>query len=69
MDLLEKENVNPAWSSSTVQAEEGQYRMQSAPCGAEPNLRKIKDQALPDDISEFLCGQWLRVLVFLPALR
>lgn len=67
LDLLEKEKRKSTMvEQRTMQAEEGQFRMLQARLIAQ-NLvyEKIKDQALPDDISEFLCGQWLQVLVFL----
>lgn len=67
VDLLEKEKRKSGLvEQRTVQAEEGQYRMLQARLVAQNLIyEKIKDQALPDDISEFLCGQWLQVLVFL----
>ncbi|MEY4588550.1 MAG: hypothetical protein RL497_626 [Pseudomonadota bacterium] len=67
LGLLEKEKRKSTMvEQRTLQAEEGQYRMLQARLMAQ-NLvyEKIKDQALPDEISEFLCGQWLQVLVFL----
>ncbi|HEY6528377.1 MAG TPA: DUF1631 domain-containing protein [Cellvibrionaceae bacterium] len=67
VDLLEKEKRKSGMvEQRTLQAEEGQYRMLQARLIAQNLIyEKIKDQALPDDISEFLCGQWLQVLVFL----
>jgi hypothetical protein len=67
LDLLEKEKRKSGMvEQRTLQAEEGQYRMLQARLIAQNLIyEKIKDQALPDDISEFLCGQWLQVLVFL----
>jgi hypothetical protein len=67
VDLLEKEKRKSGLvEQRTVQAEEGQYRMLQARLVAQNLIyEKIKDQALPDEISEFLCGQWLQVLVFL----
>lgn len=67
VELLEKEKRKSGLvEQRTVQAEEGQYRMLQARLVAQNLIyEKIKDQALPDDISEFLCGQWLQVLVFL----
>ncbi len=67
VDLLDKEKRKSGLvEQRTVQAEEGQYRMLQARLVAQNLIyEKIKDQALPDEISEFLCGQWLQVLVFL----
>jgi hypothetical protein len=66
-ELIEREKHKTSLvEQRTVQAEEGQYRMLQARLMAQ-NLvyEKIKDQALPDDISEFLCCQWLQVLIFI----
>lgn len=67
LELLEKEKRKSTMvEQRTMQAEEGQYRMLQARLVAQNLIyEKIKDQALPDDVSEFLCGQWLQVLIFI----